>query len=43
MAIDDEIAQNFIDTFPASDPPFWTPLTRIGIPNRKGFPTPPKR
>ena len=31
----DELDQSLIDTFPASDPPSWIPLARIGIPKRK--------
>jgi len=38
---DDEILESLIDTFPASDPPAWVALTRIGIPQRK--PTSPRR
>jgi len=30
-----EIDESLIETFPASDPPAWTSLTRIGIPKRK--------
>jgi hypothetical protein len=32
---DDEILESLIDTFPASDPPAWLALARVGIPNRK--------
>jgi hypothetical protein len=35
VAIADEIAESLIETFPASDPPAWIPLARIGIPKRK--------
>ncbi|MEN3362762.1 MAG: hypothetical protein V7606_36 [Burkholderiales bacterium] len=35
IAITDEVAQSLIDTFPASDPPAWIPLARVGIPNRQ--------
>jgi hypothetical protein len=42
IAINDEIAQSLIDSFPASDPPSWTALARVGVPNRKGVPTCPK-
>jgi hypothetical protein len=31
----DEIAESLIETFPASDPPAWISLTRVGIPKRK--------
>jgi hypothetical protein len=34
IATDDEIAESLIDTFPASDPPAWIPLARVGIPKR---------
>jgi hypothetical protein len=34
-AIDDELAQSLVETFPASDPPAWIPLTRIGVPSRQ--------
>jgi hypothetical protein len=34
IAIADEIAESLIDTFPASDPPAWIPLARVGAPNR---------
>jgi hypothetical protein len=30
----DEIDESLIDTFPASDPPAWIPLARVGAPNR---------
>jgi hypothetical protein len=32
---DDEILESLIDSFPASDPPAWVTLTRVGIPKRK--------
>jgi hypothetical protein len=32
---DDEILKSLIDTFPASDPPAWVALARVGIPKRK--------
>jgi hypothetical protein len=32
----DEIAESLIDTFPASDPPAWIPLARVGTPKRPG-------
>ena len=35
IAITDEVAQSLIDTFPASDPPSWIPLARVGVPNRQ--------
>jgi hypothetical protein len=31
----DEILESLIDTFPASDPPAWIALARVGIPKRK--------
>jgi hypothetical protein len=31
----DEIDDNLIDSFPASDPPSWVPLARVGIPKRQ--------
>ncbi len=36
-ARDDELLdESLLETFPASDPPCWTALTRVGPPNRKG-------
>jgi hypothetical protein len=32
---DNEILESLIDTFPASDPPTWVALARVGIPKRK--------
>jgi hypothetical protein len=32
---DDEILESLVDTFPASDPPAWVALARVGIPKRK--------
>jgi hypothetical protein len=32
---DDEILESLIDTFPASDPPAWVALARVGVPKRK--------
>jgi hypothetical protein len=34
IVIADEIAESLIDTFPASDPPAWIPLARVGTPKR---------
>jgi hypothetical protein len=34
IAIADKIAESLIDTFPASDPPAWIPLARVGTPKR---------
>jgi hypothetical protein len=42
IAISDEIYQSLIDSFPASDPPSWIALARVGVPNRKGVSTRPK-
>jgi hypothetical protein len=36
---DNEILESLIDTFPASDPPAWVAMARVGIPKRK----PPSR
>jgi len=35
VATIDEVAESLIETFPASDPPAWVALTRVGIPKRK--------
>jgi hypothetical protein len=32
---DDDILESLINTFPASDPPAWVALARVGIPKRK--------
>ena len=32
---EEKIDQSLKDTFPASDPPGWTPLMRIGSPRRR--------
>jgi hypothetical protein len=32
---DDEIVESLIETFPASDPPAWIALTRVGNPERQ--------
>jgi hypothetical protein len=32
---DDEILESLIDSFPASDPPAWVALARVGVPKRK--------
>jgi hypothetical protein len=31
----DEITESLIETFPASDPPAWVALARVGIPKRQ--------
>jgi hypothetical protein len=31
----DEMDKSLLDSFPASDPPAWIPLARIGIPRRQ--------
>jgi hypothetical protein len=41
--IDDELALSLIETFPASDPPAWIPLTRIGVPSRQPKSSPAKK
>jgi len=38
MATDDEIAESLIETFPASDPPAWVALARVGTPERTKSP-----
>jgi hypothetical protein len=30
------LEESLIETFPASDAPCWTALTRVGLPDRKG-------
>ena len=37
-ATDDEIFESLIETFPASDPPAWIVLARIGNPKRQPSP-----
>jgi hypothetical protein len=32
---DDELTRSLIDSFPASDPPAWIPLVRMGAPKRQ--------
>jgi hypothetical protein len=32
---EDEIVESLIETFPASDPPAWVALARVGIPKRR--------
>jgi hypothetical protein len=39
----DEIAESLIDTFPASDPPAWIPLARVGTPKRPGRSRPARK
>jgi hypothetical protein len=33
----DEVDENLIDSFPASDPPAWIPLARVGSPKRQAI------
>jgi hypothetical protein len=33
--IHDELTRSLIETFPASDPPAWIPLARVGVPKRR--------
>jgi hypothetical protein len=35
VEITDEITESLIETFPASDPPAWVALARVGIPKRQ--------
>ena len=34
-ADEDDIVEGLIETFPASDPPAWVTLARVGIPDRR--------
>jgi hypothetical protein len=43
VAIADEIAESLIDTFPASDPPAWIPLARVGVPKRPAISRPARK
>ena len=40
---DEKIDKSLEETFPASDPPSWTPLARIGSPRRRRQVTSNKR
>jgi hypothetical protein len=35
MTGEDKIVESLIETFPASDPPAWIALARVGIPERQ--------
>jgi hypothetical protein len=35
IADEDELDESLIETFPASDPPAWIPLARVGNPKRQ--------
>jgi hypothetical protein len=39
----DELDESLIETFPASDPPAWVALARVGTPKRKPIARPARK
>jgi hypothetical protein len=39
----DEITESLIETFPASDPPAWVAVARVGVPKRRPTKSRPAR